>query len=173
MRENLWPFTPTHKVWLMTNYKPLIRGTDPGIWNKVRLVPFSTTIPPAEQDKKLSAKLREEFPGILAWLVRGCLAWQETGLAAPPEINRATDDYRDEMDTLGGFLEERCVTDNPEAKVPHGALYDAYKSWAIESNERPATSRELAKLLRERGYQITPGTKGTKTWRGLGLLLLL
>jgi P4 family phage/plasmid primase-like protien len=80
MRGEFFKFKPAFKLWLATNHKPTIRGTDPAIWDRIRLVPFEVRIPDAEQDRELPAKLREELPGIMAWAVRGCLDWQRNGL---------------------------------------------------------------------------------------------
>ncbi len=80
MREDFWQFRPSHTVVLATNHKPTIRGTDHGIWRRIRLVPFTVTIPDAEQDKQLTSKLRAEWPAILRWAVAGCIDWQRNGL---------------------------------------------------------------------------------------------
>ena len=67
MYENFWTFYPTHKIWLGSNHKPAIRGTDYAIWRRVKLIPFTVQIPPAEQDPELPEKLKAELPGILNW----------------------------------------------------------------------------------------------------------
>jgi hypothetical protein len=109
MKAEWFDFAPTHKLWLSTNHKPEIRGTDAAIWRRIRLVPWTVSIPPAQQDKKLPEKLRSELPGILAWVVRGCLQWRRKGLQAPEEVRQATGNYRSEMDVLAAFLEEYCI----------------------------------------------------------------
>src|SRR5919107_5291637 len=101
MRQDFWQFEPTHKVFMAVNHKPEVRGTDTAIWRRIRLIPFTETIPPGEQDKKLPEKLRAELFGILAWCVEGCLEWQREGLQAPEEVRRATGQYRSEMDVIG------------------------------------------------------------------------
>jgi hypothetical protein len=109
MRENFWQFFPTHTAFLSTNHRPEVKGTDHAIWRRIKLVPFEVTIPEAEQDKKLAAKLRAELPGILSWIVRGCLEWQRYGLGESEEVKAATTSYRDDMDNLAGFIQDRCV----------------------------------------------------------------
>jgi putative DNA primase/helicase len=76
-------FIPTFKIFMATNHKPLIRGTDYGIWRRIRLIPFTTTITPEKQDKHLEEKLVREGPGILNWLIEGAQRWCEKGLATP------------------------------------------------------------------------------------------
>jgi len=97
-------FDPTFKIFIATNHKPVIRGTDHAIWRRIRLVPFSVTFPEKKQDKNLLAALKDEYPGILNWLIEGCLRWQTEGLGAPPAVREATEKYRTEMDVIGSFL---------------------------------------------------------------------
>jgi putative DNA primase/helicase len=173
MRAEWFDFRPTHKLWLSTNHKPEIRGTDPAIWRRIRLVPWSVSIPPAEQNRKLLEKLREELPGILAWVVRGCLEWRREGLKAPDDVRRATAAYRTEMDVLGAFLQECCIAD-PESNVAAKDLYAAYKLWCDENGERAETQRRFGARLTERdGFERYRGGKsGGHRWRGLALLTL-
>src|SRR5262249_53818113 len=100
MCRDFFEFTPSHKIFLAANHKPVVRGTDLATWRRIKLVPFTVTIPNKERDKTLLDKLRKEFPGILAWAVRGCQAWQASGLAEPKEITAATAGYRSEMDSV-------------------------------------------------------------------------
>ena len=108
MRCNFFEFPPTHHIWLAVNHKPTIRGTDTGIWRRIKLIPFAVSIPDEEQDKALGEKLQAERAGILAWAVQGCLAWQEHGLGEPDEVRQATSEYRGEQDVLATFIAERC-----------------------------------------------------------------
>jgi putative DNA primase/helicase len=172
MRAEWFEFRPTHKLWLSTNHKPEIRGTDAAIWRRIRLVPWAVTIPPAERDKKLLAKLREELPGILAWIVQGCLEWQREGLRPPTEVRRATGKYRAEMDVLAAFIDEECVV-SEHATASAKALYSAYRSWCEEYGEKVESQRRFGGRLKERGFEngkITAGPhKGNVEWYGIGL----
>jgi len=153
LHEKLFEFYPLFKLWLMTNHKPYIGGTDPGIWGRVRLVPFEVEIPPEKQDKELGAKLRAEAPGILRWAVEGCLRWQQEGLGESSAIARATMEYREEMDVLAAFLRECCHTDDPDAMATKDEVYKAFKAWAHEEGmKRPYQKRTLCDMLKERGY---------------------
>src|SRR5262245_11504483 len=80
MREDFWEFSPTHTLMMGTNHKPKIRGTDRGIWRRIRLVPFTVTVDSLQEDRAMPEKLLAERPGILAWCVRGSLDWQARGL---------------------------------------------------------------------------------------------
>lgn len=170
MRGEFFEFRPTHKLWIYGNHKPVIRGTDEGIWRRMRLIPFEVTIPAAKQDRKLAQKLRAELPGILAWAVQGCLDWQKDGLSAPAEVTEATAAYRAEMDVLADFLTDKCIL-APSAAVTKAALFTAYQTWCEVNRERPLGKIAFGARLKERG--IADGTTGrekTRAWLGVGLL---
>jgi putative DNA primase/helicase len=172
MRQDFWEFSPTHKVFMAINHKPTVRGTDNAIWRRIRLIPFTETIPPKEQDKRLPEKLRKERAGILAWAVEGCLEWQREGLQAPDEVRKATREYRAEMDVIAAFIDEECVIAE-HASATAKALYSAYKAWCEENGEKPESQRRFGGRLRERGYEsgrVTTGArKGAVEWYGIGL----
>jgi putative DNA primase/helicase len=169
MRGEWFDYKPQFKLWLSTNHKPVIRGTDEGIWDRIRLVPFDVRIPESEIDRTLGQKLREEAPGILAWIVDGCLQWQERGLAPPEKVSTATQTYRTEMDLLGEFLAERClIREHATAKV--GDLYTTYCDWAKENGEEPISKKAFGRELGERGFTQDRGTGGTRLWLGIGIL---
>jgi len=167
MRGDYFEFNPTHKIWMATNHKPIIRGTDNAIWNRIRLIPFSVTIPPEEQDKNLLVKLEAELPGILAWAVEGCLAWQREGLNPPHEVTKATEKYREEMDILADFLADYCLigAEHIEKNID---LYKAYCRWCEEQGEKPASQRTFSQSLQERGYR-NEKTRHGRIWHGLCL----
>ena len=165
-------FRPVFKLWLSTNNKPVVQGTDDAIWDRIRLIPFTRRFEGSNADPKLPEKLREELPGILAWMVKGCLEWQEHGLEEPESVKSATDQYRQEMDTLAAFLEDRCVV-HRDAVAPATPLYKRYRLWCDDAGEKPETQKMFGMRLRERGYdskQITSGPhKNRKGWFGIGL----
>jgi len=169
MKAEWFDFAPSHKLWLSTNHKPEIRGTDAAIWRRIRLVPWAVTIPPAEQDKKLPIALRHELSGILAWVVRGCLQWRRQGLQTPDEVRKATGEYRSEMDVLAGFLAECCELDTGHWEYAKD-LYECYKRWCDENGERPEPQRKFGGRLGERGFQRDRGgSRGAGIWRGVRL----
>ncbi len=163
--KEYFEFKPTFKLWLATNHKPVIRGTDLAIWRRIRLIPFTVTIPEGERDPRLPAKLRDELPGILAWAVAGCLEWQREGLGVPAEVKDATEIYRAEQDNLAGFLRECC---DLAGDVKASSLLDAYKAYSGEK----ITAKELVRLLTERGF-TAKHTKQGNFWQGLSLVDLL
>ncbi|MEC1197638.1 phage/plasmid primase, P4 family, partial [Bacillus paralicheniformis] len=86
LRQEYFEFTPEFKVFFTTNHKPIVKGSDEGIWRRIRLIPFTVTIPKEKVDKKLPQKLAAEMPGILRWAAEGCLKWQKEGLGEPEAI---------------------------------------------------------------------------------------
>jgi P4 family phage/plasmid primase-like protien len=161
-------FRPEFKLWLSTNNKPIIRGTDDAIWDRVRLIPFDQRFDGDRCDPKLPEKLRQELPGVLAWMVQGCLAWQREGLGEPEKVRVATEGYRAEQDVLAAFIEERCLVAS-EAWVKFADLYAAYHEWCVEAGENAETKRRLGNRLKERGHEPDRGTGNVPIRRGIGL----
>jgi len=170
MREDFWEFTPTHHVWIAGNHKPTIIGTDHGIWRRIKLIPFDVVVPDAQQDKKLPAKLAAELPGILNWALAGCLAWQRNGMQEPEIVRDATQEYADEMDDIGQFIEEYCELGS-DFMAPATELHQAYLAARPGSRK---SQQAFGSSLRQRGFEsgrITRGVNKAKHgWRGLRLL---
>lgn len=114
LRQSEFEFYYTHKLWLASNHKPVIRGTDHAIWRRMRLVPFHVTIRDEDKDADLLDRLKRELPGILRTSVDACLGWLEDGLRPPESVRLATAVYREESDVLGAFLADSCWTDDQE-----------------------------------------------------------
>lgn len=137
-------YEPEFKIWIATNHKPVIRGTDVGIWRRIRLIPFEVNIPKEKVDKNLKYKLREEMPQILRWAVEGCMLYAKEGLEMPSCVQQATDEYKNEMDLLQSFADACIVVDYSVPKgVPANELYSAYVRWAERNNEYVMTSRKF------------------------------
>ena len=158
-------FKPEFKLIMATNYKPRIRGTDSGIWRRIRLVPFTQTIPEDKQDLQLPDKLRAELPGILNWALEGLRRWMQAsaggkrrGLPPCAAVDNATAEYRGEQDRLKQFLED-CTEPALGYTVQAGILYQTYRAWCEENGERfPLTGtkfgREVAKALQRRKNRL-------------------
>ncbi|WP_461256853.1 DNA primase family protein [Treponema sp. R80B11-R83G3] len=160
-------FTPSFKIFMATNHKPLIKGTDHGIWRRIKLIPFTTTIAQEKQDKNLEAKLKQETSGILNWLLEGTANWKREGLIAPADILDATDEYRGEMDVIGNFIKERCVKDGG-ITIRIRDLYRAYADWCEENKEHAVSERFFTMRLKEMGF-VQGRTAEMRFWTGIGL----
>ncbi len=171
MNEDFWDLTPTHTLHAAGNHKPIIRGTDGGIWRRIKMVPWLNQVAVEEQDHELGAKLALERSGILAWAVKGCLAWQETGLSEPADVTDAGVEYRSESDVLGAFFDGQCVFE-PGARFACKYLRKAYETWCEEMGHRSVGARILGRRLRERGAtDVTVRADGrpTQGWAGVRL----
>jgi putative DNA primase/helicase len=160
-------FVPTFKIFMATNHKPVIKGTDYGIWRRIKLIPFTTTIPEEKQDKDLEKKLMEEGPGILNWILEGTVRWCNERLKTPPAITSATDEYRGEMDVIGNFIKERCVQ-GPGCSIRARELFKVYQGWCDENNEHACSERFLGLRLKELGIEQKRYGDG-RYWQGIGI----
>ena len=165
-------FRPEFTLWISTNNKPGVRGTDNAIWDRIRLIPFNQRFEGKVKDIELPQKLREELEGVFAWIVEGCLEWQQHGLEAPKTVTEATAGYRAEMDTLAAFISDCCVV-HENASVPATPLYNKYVAWCEENHETRMNQRSFGQELKRRGYRnetLTSGPyKARKGWFGIGL----
>ena len=142
-------FKPEFKLWLATNHKPVIRGTDKGIWRRIRLIPFEVQIPEEKQDKELTDKLIEELPQIMQWAVEGTLKWLAHGLTSPQSVVNATKEYRNEMDVINSFVDEECQTVKGfETKASD--VYNAYNQWGKLNNEFVMSSTRFGREMSKR-----------------------
>jgi putative DNA primase/helicase len=151
LHREFFDFAPTHKLIIRGNHKPAIVGTDEGIWRRLRLVPFTVSIPAAEQDQQLLTKLRRELPGILKWAVTGCVEWQRSGLNPPARILDAVKEYRDEADTLGKFIDENCQ-ERSLAQVSSSIFFSRYQKFCESAGERWISAKDLPSEMQRRGF---------------------
>lgn len=152
MYEDFWNFTPTHKFWISGNGKPTVRGTDDGIWRRFRMIPFEAVFRDGARDVMLPEKLLGELPGVLAWAVAGCTAWQKRGLDEPAKIKAATAAYRKEQDTIGQFLEDVCLLE-AGGRVKRSDMRRAYEWWCEQEGFHLIGARALTEQLRSRGLE--------------------
>lgn len=168
LRQEFFEYDPTFKVFFTTNHKPIIHGIDDGIWRRVRLIPFTVTIPKEKVDKQLPKKLTTEMPGILNWALDGCLKWQQEGLGEPQAITSATNEYKENMDILEPFLFEKCIK-NPLAKIEAKELFNEYQNWCFENGELELKNRAFYRTLEAKGYKRERGNQNKFFVNGIGL----
>jgi putative DNA primase/helicase len=169
--REFFEFRPRFKVWLAANYKPEIRGSDYAIWRRLRLIPFTVTIPPEEQIPDLAEQLKGELSGILNWALEGLGDWLANGLQPPPEVTEATEAYRAEMDIVSLFVQDACVTD-PKAVTPSKTLYDAFRDWCAENGHELLTPKQFGRRLSTKGFSCGRARvegKLYRCWFGLRL----
>ena len=166
--QNEFTYVPTFKVWLSSNHQPEIRGTDEGIWRRIMMIPFTAFIAPEERDPNLPTKLHAERGGIFQWAIEGARLWYKHGLQPPDAVRAATSDYREEMDTLRGFIETKCVI-GPDLAARSKPLYNAYKRWAGDSNVYVLPQPKFLRALKDRGFRLAKKNYGNE-FCGIGLV---
>lgn len=153
-------YTPEFKIWIATNHKPIVRGTDLGIWRRIKLIPFEVNIPQNKVDKMLKYKLRKEFPQILRWAVEGCIKWQNEGITEPKCVQDAIKEYKVEMDLLASFMEQCVVIDyDSKDKIMASDLFGLYSKWAKVNNEYEMSSK---KFFRDIGNKVPDKGRSSK-----------
>jgi putative DNA primase/helicase len=157
------------------NHKPALRSVDEAIRRRLYLIPWNVVIPTAERDKRLPDKLRAEWPGILAWMIQGCLQWQQIGLSPPKIVSDATEAYMDNQNTFAAWIEDYCALD-VNAWEPTSLLFNGWKTWCEQNGAYIGDTRSFAEMLETRGaglgivYQRRKiGGKFQRGFRGLQL----
>lgn len=166
---NEFEFTPEFKIWIGTNHKPIIRGTDLGIWRRMHLIPFTVQIPEERVDRQLKYKLKAEYPAILKWMVDGTLMWQREGLKLPAVVQEAINEYRNEMDVVAAFIEDSCILDET-AEVKASDLYSEYAKWASENNQFMMSSTKFGIEIAKRFNWVKKNSG--KHYNGLKILYI-
>lgn len=150
---------PQFKVIMAGNHRPIIRGTDHGIWRRLVCTPFTVSIPDEQQDKGLMNKLRDEFPGILNWMLEGCLRWQRSGLSLPPILQAERQAYMTSMDIMARWIEEVCeVVPGHEWGVRKA--YMNFAQWCTDGGYGAVSETRFSQQLDEKGFEKKRTNKG-------------
>lgn len=169
MRQDFFEYVPQFTLFIAGNHQPAFRGIDEAIRARVVLVPFAQTIPKAERDPELPEKLKAEWPQILRWMITGAIKWQERGLDVPESVQAASDDYLENEDTLGEFIEEN-ITENSMGTATVAEVYARFERWQRDSGiSQPWSRRAMSQALRERGFESARLSGGTRAFRGMSL----
>jgi putative DNA primase/helicase len=160
MRQDSFEFTPQLKLVITGNHKPGLRSVDEAMRRRFNLIPFTVTIPPHERDQQLAEKLKAEWPGILQWMIDGCLAWQREGLNPPQAVNAATAAYLEAQDSVAGWLDECCDLD-PNSWERSPTLFASWKTFAERSGHFAGDTKTFRDRLEARGieHKLQAGTK--------------
>jgi putative DNA primase/helicase len=148
MRQDFFTFTPQFKLLFAGNFQPSVSSNDPAMRRRVNMLPFVNR--PTKPDKDLEAKLLEEAPQILNWMIQGCLDWQSDGLARPKSVVEATKEYFMENDVLGRWLHENCSKSETAWELPT-PVFKSWSEFARDNGEEVGTSVSLAARLKKIG----------------------
>lgn len=167
--EHEGEFLPTYKIWLTSNHEPAVSDSSKGFWNRAKVIEFEAEVSGDKIDKDLGDNLEKELAGILNWAIEGCLKWQRDGLQEPKSVTDAVEQYRRDQDTIGRFIEDRCIV-GPDEEAGAGSLHDSYTKWAkdegigkFETLKSTAFGTEIGKR-----YKNKHTDKG-KVYYGIGI----
>jgi putative DNA primase/helicase len=145
---------PQFKIWIGTNHRPGIRGTDEGIWRRIRLIPFTVYIPDGKVDEKLVGKLKSESSGILNWMLAGLEEYKLGGLMEPEAVLIATSEYRKSEDWLARFLDAETIpATGPQHRTQARDVYNRYKTWADDAKEYKQSERKFNDAMEARNVE--------------------
>ena len=161
--SEFFTLNPKFKIWLLTNVKPIIKGVDDGIWNRIILIPFTRYFEERERDPDLMNKLRNEYSGILNWLIAGWKAYQLDGLLVPDKLRLERAKYRSESNNVVRFLEESCIV-GIGGEVTRKLLFSTYEDWCKENDEEPLSKQSFARILRHIKQIGERKTMGLMRW---------
>jgi putative DNA primase/helicase len=160
-------FNPTHKLWINGNTAPDLKGVATGMKRRLDMLPFDQV--PDEPDTKLKDKLAKEGSGILRWAINGCLAWQQEGLAPPPDVQAAAAEYFATQDTFRRWVDDCCDPISTARETPQD-LRNSYNAWAARNNEKPMTSNAFYAAVKLSPLKLEQTTiHGKQYVRGLAL----
>lgn len=138
---NEFVFKPEFKIFMATNHRPIIRGTDHGIWRRIKIIPFNKVIPDEKQDRYLGEKLATEYGEILNWCIEGAIKWYAQGLNTPKLIDESVREYRSEMDLVQKWINDNCELDQ-EYMTSSQELFNNITQY-IEANKEFKMSNTL------------------------------
>jgi P4 family phage/plasmid primase-like protien len=153
MRQDFFEYTPQFKLFISGNHKPRLRSVDEATSRRFQIIPFDVTIPPLDRDHSLPEKLKSEWPGILAWMIEGCLLWQRDGLNPPEAVRASTSTYLDEEDLVLRWFDECCEADT-SARTASSELHQSFVSWATRTREFPLSQKAFSERLAARAVRL-------------------
>jgi len=171
-------FEPQHKLWFLCNHIPFARDGSHGFWRRIKVIPFAQQFQGSSLDSSLPDKLWAEREGILAWMIRGAVAWAKelqktnatTGLGSCKGIDQSIEEYRYDNDLSARFIEDCLVRDNDSGSVGARELYHAYQRWWSDNSDEDTPSEGIfSRRMEERGLKKTR-TKAGVVYKGVKLI---
>lgn len=173
MRQDFFEFRPTHHLWLMGNDQPAVESGGDAFWRRLRLIPFTHKVPEDQRVEDLQGILaRDHGPAVLAWAIRGAVKYLNGGLQEPDAVKAATENYAENTDTIGRFIDDECII-NASLATSVTAVRASYEDWCRANGERPIQGRRFATQLSKHGVVIgrgaPKGTNGLRMYGGIAL----
>jgi putative DNA primase/helicase len=169
MRQDFFRYVPTFKLMIIGNHVPNLRRVDDAERRRINIIPF--VLKPKKIDKLLVEKLKTEWPGILRWMIDGCLDWQNNGLIPAKTVTQATKEYFENQDLFAQWLEEKCDAEpgNEFKTATSAQLFKSWMEFTTTAGEESGSRKGFAALLEQRGFQPDKINPGMRIWRGLRL----
>lgn len=154
MRGNFFDFVPSHTLFLMGNHQPRVSAGGTSFWRRLRLIPFLHTVPPEQRNPNLAVELvRDEGPGILAWIVDGARDLIDSGLQDPASVLAATKQYSQQEDTVARFVDEALDDIGGESRTSASLVIGAYGRWCSANHEKQESTVTLGRSLKRCGIE--------------------
>ena len=170
MRQDFFTYVPQFKLILVGNHAPQLGRVDDAIRRRLLVILFDRR--PAVPDKKLEEKLKAEWPGILRWMIKGCLLWQQQELNPPSAVTTATQEYFEQEDVFGQWLDECCEV-NPDEIVWVVEAFVAWKKFAEDRGHDAGNETSFSTAMRKQDFEKktrnVPGKGRPKVWIGIRL----
>lgn len=163
MRQDFFTYQPQFKLLFAGNHQPTLHGVDAAMRRRFNMLPF--IFKPAEPDFALEDKLKEESGRILGWALRGCLDWQHHGLGKAAVVLAATDEYFEEQDLFGTWIED-CCDSGVEAWDLPSTLFKSWTAYARANGEDPGSMKLFSGRLQKHGCR-TRKSAGIRSYRGI------
>jgi DNA primase len=165
--RSFFTFAPIFKWTLWCNLLPPIPRGTAGIWRRVKVMPWEQHLEPHERDRDLPKKLRSEYEGVLAWMVRGTIDWMEHGFVEPESVQLASADYKHDSDPISSFL-QLCTVPDPQGRVQSSHLYDTFCAWAKAAGETEWKQKGFSQALKAKGL----ASKASNGMHWLGIRMI-
>ena len=158
MHADFFEYSPEFKPWISGNHRPRLRSVGKAMRRRIKIIPFAFIIPDAERDRDFAAKLEVEWPGILQWMIDGCLEWRKNGLAPPEAVEQATNAYFAAEDGYSDWIADRCETSGAY-QARSTQLFGSWRDWAEKAGQRIGDNKQLREEMERLGFPL----KHTKT----------
>lgn len=172
MRQDHFTFEPTHHLWLMGNHLPAVKAGGDSFWRRLRLIPFTRSVPAERKIEGLAKILAdEEGPGILAWMVAGAVDVFSGGLREPASVMAFTETYAEEEDSLARFMGDCChLGGGTHVVINTSKLRGAYDDWCRAEGETPLKPQVFGRELRTRFGIEQIRSNGRRFYVGVALV---
>lgn len=151
---------PSHQLVYVTNALPKVKGNDPAVWRRIRVIPFDVVVPAEDRDPGLPENLQLQADAVLTWVINGYFDYEDHGgMREPESVIRATGDYRQESDAVARFIAEECEV-GEHFHAPSRALFGAWQAWAVRDGADTLSEKAFMAELERLGHESRRTNRG-------------